>query len=137
MLKVVLDTNVLISAALSQQGNPAKIVNLAFDGAFSLYCDDWILLEYITVFSRPKFNFSSDKQEMFIRGIKRARVNALDLPVIKVSEIFLPDESDRKFYDIAKSCDAFLITGNIKHYPNEPMIVTPSFFLTLLQPSLL
>jgi predicted nucleic acid-binding protein len=49
-----------------------------------------------------------------------------------VSEIMLPDESDRIFYDAAKSASAYLITGNLKHYPNEPHILLPAEFLKIL-----
>ena len=43
----------------------------------------------------------------------------------------MPDEDDRKFYDVAKSSGAFLITGNIKHFPSESFIVTPADFLRI------
>jgi hypothetical protein len=41
----------------------------------------------------------------------------------------MPDETDRKFYDVAKATDAILITGNTKHYPNEPFVLTPAAFV--------
>jgi hypothetical protein len=41
------------------------------------------------------------------------------------------DEDDRVFYDTAKFAGAYLITGNIKHYPAEPFIITPAVFLEL------
>jgi predicted nucleic acid-binding protein len=41
------------------------------------------------------------------------------------------DEDDRIFYDTAKSAEAYLISGNTKHYPNEPFILTPAAFLAL------
>jgi predicted nucleic acid-binding protein len=43
----------------------------------------------------------------------------------------MPDEDDRVFYDAAKTADAYLITGNSKHYPKESFILTPSEFLKL------
>jgi len=46
------------------------------------------------------------------------------------STISLPDETDRIFYDTAKSSEAVLITGNIRHYPEEPFIMTPAEFLS-------
>jgi len=48
-----------------------------------------------------------------------------------ISLIRMLDEDDRKFYDVAKSAEAFLITGNIRHYPKEPFIVSPSGFLEI------
>jgi predicted nucleic acid-binding protein len=43
----------------------------------------------------------------------------------------IPDEEDRKFYNVAKSSGAFLITGNIKHFPSESFIITPADFLRI------
>ena len=45
------------------------------------------------------------------------------------STVALPDESDRIFYDVARASEAILITGNTKHFPNEPFIMTPAEFL--------
>ena len=45
------------------------------------------------------------------------------------STISLPDETDRVFYDTAKSSDSILITGNIKHYPSDEFVMSPSDFL--------
>jgi hypothetical protein len=45
------------------------------------------------------------------------------------SDIPLPDETDRKFYDIAKAAGAALITGNTRHYPDDPLVTTPAAFL--------
>jgi len=44
----------------------------------------------------------------------------------KLSTIDLPDESDRKFYDVAKTANAYLVTGNIKHFPKEEWVLTPA-----------
>jgi predicted nucleic acid-binding protein len=46
-----------------------------------------------------------------------------------ISTIPMPDETDRIFYDTAKASGAFLITGNIRHYPTDPSIITPTDFL--------
>jgi putative PIN family toxin of toxin-antitoxin system len=125
MQKIVIDTNIIISAALSEKGNPAKIMNLVFDKAFKVYYSSEIMAEYINVLARPQFNFIPEKQQYFIEGIKR--VGVLISPVI--SDVPLPDESDRVFYDVAKESGAILITGNAKHYPSESFILTPAEFL--------
>jgi predicted nucleic acid-binding protein len=56
------------------------------------------------------------------------RENGLSYNVPVASVFPMTDESDRKFYDVAKTAEAFLVTGNMKHYPKEPFIVTPSEF---------
>jgi predicted nucleic acid-binding protein len=86
------------------------------------------MTEYIQVLARPHFNFSPEKQQYFIEGIKR--VGRLITPI--PNKILLPDESDRIFYDTAKESGAILITGNIKHYPSENLIVTPAEFNILI-----
>ena len=45
----------------------------------------------------------------------------------------MPDEYDRVFYEIALTNeDSFLVTGNSKHYPNTPQVITPSEFLNVV-----
>jgi len=125
MRKIVIDTNIIISAAISDKGNPSKIINLAFDKLFEVYYSPEIMTEYIKVLSRPRFNFNQEKQQYFIDGIKR--IGVLIIPA--VSDVPLPDESDRVFYDAAKESGAILITGNTKHYPAEDFILTPAEFI--------
>jgi predicted nucleic acid-binding protein len=76
------------------------------------------------VLLRPKLCFAEHKVERLLAEI---RIRGLSVTV-RPSDFPMPDESDRKFYDIAKACDASLITGNKKHYPTEPFIITPSAF---------
>jgi hypothetical protein len=47
-------------------------------------------------------------------------------------DILLPDEDDRPFYEVAKAANAYLITGNLKHFPQEPFILSPADFLALI-----
>jgi hypothetical protein len=51
---------------------------------------------------------------------------------VEVSKIALPDESDRKFYDVAKATNSLLISGNLKHFPKEPLIMSPVEYLNKL-----
>ena len=129
MLKTVIDTNVIISAALSEKGNPSKILNLVLNKSIHLFYSEQIMNEYIEVLSRPRFNFNLEKQKYFIDGIKK--VGILIFP--SASNILLPDENDRIFYDLAKESQAILITGNIKHFPNEDFILTPTQFIEFIE----
>ena len=130
MIKVTVDTNIIVSAGLSPFGKSAQIVNMIFDRRLQTYYSTKILTEYKEVLSRPRFNFSAEKQSAFIEGIKRAGV----LIEPSVSVIPIQDESDRVFFDAAKESGAILITGNKKHYPNEAFVVTPADFLFMLNP---
>ncbi|MCL1875696.1 MAG: putative toxin-antitoxin system toxin component, PIN family [Synergistaceae bacterium] len=128
MQKVVIDTNVIVSAALSPAGNPAKIVNMIFDGEVQAYFCMEILVEYEEVLSRPEFNHKIEKRKTFMHNLMQ--IGVLSEPV--TSGFLLPDESDRVFYDTAKGNGAILITGNIKHYPDEEFIMTPTEFISFL-----
>ena len=129
MQKVVIDTNIIISAAISDRGNPAKIMDLISDRKLQMYYSEEIFVEYTEVLSRARFKFSLYKQEVILEKIKE--IGTIIKPA--VSEIEMPDETDRKFYDAARNINAYLITGNIKHYPSEPLIMTPALFLTLIE----
>ena len=127
MRKVVFDTNVLVSALWSPGGKPSQIITQIANG-FIVPCYDYqIMLEYQDVLSRPKLNFSKGKTDAVLSDIKDRGIYA----IAPKSSIVLPDETDRKFYDVAKASEAILITGNIRHYPKEPFIMTPAEFLEL------
>ncbi|MDR2712768.1 MAG: putative toxin-antitoxin system toxin component, PIN family [Clostridiales bacterium] len=129
MIKVVIDTNVLVSAALTSYGNPAKILNLiSVNTEIQVYyCPD-IINEYREVLSRPRLNINAEKQTRAINAIMRTGIRVDPI----ASNIPLPDESDRIFYDTTCESNAILITGNIKHYPAEDFIMTPRRFLDML-----
>jgi putative PIN family toxin of toxin-antitoxin system len=123
--KVVLDTNILVSSFLSS-GPPARIIDWIADGKLFPVYNGPILDEYWDVLIRPKFGFSLLQIDRLIQDIVRIGFGVDD---VMISSVKLPDESDRKFYDAAKTAGAVLITGNSKHYPREPFIVTPSAFV--------
>ena len=127
-LKVVLDTNILVSALLSHEGNAAKILSLFTMDALQVCYSKIILVEYKKVLSRPKFKaqINTDMVDLVLEPLQE---NGLEYRVIVDSVFPMQDESDRKFYDVAKQAGAFLVTGNKKHYPNEPFIVTPRYFI--------
>jgi len=129
MLKVVLDTNIIISNAISDMGNPSKIMNLISDKKLIICYNAEILAEYSEVLSRARFNFSPEKQRYPIDKIKELGL-LIEPPL---SDIPLSDESDRIFYDTAKAAEAYLITGNLKHYPEEPNIMLPAQFIEMLK----
>lgn len=125
MLNVVLDTNVLVSGLISSNGNCAKIINAFKDKRFNLFYSAEILSEYSNVLYRAKFGFNADDIEDLLDEICLSGV----LVSSDVGDIPLPDEDDRVFYDTALASGAILITGNTKHYPTEPFIMTPADFL--------
>jgi putative PIN family toxin of toxin-antitoxin system len=126
MIKVVLDTNILVSALWSKQSNPFKIVKMFFENDIALYYSIEIIEEYQEVLSRDKLGFAGNEVLDLLREIM---INGFLSESVK-SSIMFNDESDRIFYDTAKSNEAILITGNKKHYPDEPFILSPAEFLS-------
>ena len=129
MINVVIDTNVLVSAALTPDGNAAAIIDLLpANTEIQVYYSIEILTEYMDVLSRPRLNIAAEKQVRAVNAITKAGI--LIEPI--ASAIHLPHESDRIFYDSARDSKSILVTGNLKHYPSENFIMTPSKFLDML-----
>ncbi|MDR1001180.1 MAG: putative toxin-antitoxin system toxin component, PIN family [Clostridiales bacterium] len=128
-LKIVLDTNILLSALWKRPSNPAQIVDLVAMRQLTPCYNAQILAEYSGVLNRPKFKFSSYDATNLLDLIKKDGLSLLARP----SLIPFPDESDRVFYDLARENSAVLITGNTKHYPVEAFIMTPAAFLSELE----
>ena len=129
---VVIDTNVLVSAVLKSHSVPGSIVELAFDGPIIPSLNEAIEKEYREVLSRPKFHLPEDLIEGIMSTFhKRAiYVDAEHL------DIELPDPKDLVFYEVVmeerKEEEAYLVTGNIRHFPNRPFIVTPREMLDII-----
>lgn len=127
----VIDTNVIVSALISKHSDSATVLVLEsiFIDAITPIYNDEILDEYNTVLRRGKFNFSENRikttlETIVAKGIHSERLNSGEI---------LPDPKDLVFYEVALSKeDSFLVTGNIKHFPKKPFIVTPSEMLTII-----
>jgi len=129
MNKVVLDTNVLVSSLLAS-GPPAAILDLVAEGKLRPFYNDLIISEYWHVLKRPQFNFHPLQISRLIDDIVKA---GIAVEANDPSTIPMPDEDDRKFYDVAIASRAFLITGNKKHFPLDSFIITPADFLKKYQ----
>ena len=132
--KVVLDTNVLVSAFLSPAGTAAQIVSLVWQGNLQVCYNQEIMDEYEEVLSRPNFKFKIPKNDIeeVVETIKKDGSFFNTQPSI----FSMLDETDRVSYDVVKAAGAFLITNNTKHYPKEPVIFTPREFVETFNESL-
>ena len=130
---VVVDTNVLVSSLFSLDGlsNPAIIIRAILEGKIIPLYNDEILDEYRDVLSRPKFPFDN----LIINTIVSAfRDFGIDTQKSKVPDEMFPDPDDIVFYEVKMSVDdAYLITGNIKHFPKNPLVVTPLQMVEVLR----
>ena len=129
---VVIDTNVLVSAVLKSHSVPGSIVELAFDGPSIPILNEAIEKEYREVLSRPKFHLPEDLVEGIMSTFHK-RAIYVDAEHLDVE---LPDPKDLVFYEVVmeerKEEDAYLVTGNIRHFPTRPFIVTPREMLDII-----
>lgn len=131
MIYAVIDTNVLVSAQITHNAESAtaKVVRLLLDGEFVPLYDADIIAEYEDVLHRSKFPIMPEVADSLIsfiieNGIEASRANFAEQ---------MPDEDDRVFYEVTLSKeDSFLVTGNLKHYPTSPRVITPAQFLEVL-----
>ena len=128
MNHIVLDTNILVSALWSKLGKPATIVRRVLEGDLTMCYDSSIMAEYTDVLHRPEFPFESSDIHGLLDGIKQ---RGLSVVVPKI-EVAFADADDRMFYEVAVFCKATLITGNTRHYPEEPFIMTATEYLDSL-----
>ncbi len=123
-----MDTNVLVSALWSAVSKPSAIVSATVAGRFKMCYDYRLLEEYRSVLLRPKFNFDKWQVDWLLDELTASGISVIAKPLPKIK---FTDESDRKFYEVAKFCNATLITGNIKHYPQDSCISTVADFYNL------
>jgi len=117
---VVIDTNVLVSALLSSDSAPAKILSLVLNGLIVPCHDHRILAEYRNVLKRPKFAFPAWAITDLLEYITESGLSVAPPPLPPAST----DEADQKFYEAARHCRAWLITGNVKHFPKDELVIT-------------
>ena len=125
-MKVVLDTNVIVSALLSPSGIPARILSLVLDGIITIVYDNKILMEYFDVLNREKLKIDKDLVNLVVDFIDKEGEFKTAMPQTTIFD----DEDDRIFYELYKTGGVdFLITGNIKHFPHERGVVSPRKFI--------
>ena len=115
-MRVVVDTNVLVSAYLNPFGVPGEIARLVSSGRLTLCYDARIMWEYSQVLSRAEFSFDPDHVKDLLNQIKFSGnlITTVPLP------IGLPDKSDEPFLEVALAGQVeYLITGNTRHFPKN------------------
>ncbi len=132
MIYVVIDTNVIVSALITKNPNAAttRVLELALMGEIVPLYDQDVLDEYLEVLTRKKFKLKEDSIQYIIKTIT---INGIDTLRTSFLED-MPDEDDRVFYELSLSePDSLLITGNSKHFPRTPSVVSPSEFLRIIE----
>lgn len=130
-MKIVLDTNVLISGIFNPSGPPGRIVDFLRNGFFQLVIDDRIFSEYADVLRKKYFlrYFEESEREDVIEYISKNSYYTSTNVVVHN----MPDEGYVPFLEIALSEKVPLVTGNLKHYPKRLtkgcMVLSPSQFI--------
>jgi putative PIN family toxin of toxin-antitoxin system len=132
MTRVVFDTNVLYSAILKPGSVPAKAFDLITDGIVIPCVSDDVLAEYRLVLYRPELALHSDRRHELL-----GHLSALSLHVAPAGTLTISgDESDNRFLECAEAAEAaYLVTGNIRHFPkthHKTKIVSVKQLLTQL-----
>jgi putative PIN family toxin of toxin-antitoxin system len=133
-MRIVLDTNVLVSGLRTPFGSSGEIVRMVFSGELILCIDARILSEYKEVLNRPKFKFDKNKVAILIDFIMQYGQVVSSSPLKSP----LPDPDDEAFLAIAIVGNVkILITGNKVHYPSSSRegieILSPSEFIDFLR----
>lgn len=131
MIYAVIDTNVIVSALLSH--NPQAATVQVFEAILEkklcpMYNND-IIDEYIEVLHRPKFRLPFQMVEAVVNRIQEIGESSNRIQSLEE----FPDLDDAVFYEVALSKeDAYLVTGNTKHFPKSPIVVTPAEMLEII-----
>jgi len=97
MVRVVLDTNIVVSACLRPEGAPATIVELALLGAFIVCLSPHVLREYREVLARPKFSRQLERIRVLLAGIEEVAVAVTPDRKVEIS----PVDEDNRFLECA------------------------------------
>ncbi len=131
MIYAVIDTNVIVSALITKHDDAAtyKVLTHVVQGHVIPLYNGEIIDEYKDVLSRVKFHLPQSEID---RVLDYIYAHGIVMNRTAFDEI-MPDEDDRVFYEISLSKeDSFLVTGNLKHYPISPKVVSPSEFVKLM-----
>jgi len=130
----VVATNVIVAALLSKKNDTAtvQVFRAMLDGRIiPLYHED-ILAEYDEVMHREKFHLKEETVQKFLDAVRQFGVEVFPKPTGEI----LIDMDDLVFYEVAmekRDEDAYLVTGNQKHYPIKDFIVTPAEMVEILK----
>ncbi len=131
MVYAVIDTNILVSSIITKNPLDAtvKVVANMFQNKIVPVFNEEIRSEYYEVLHRPKFKITEEQINIILEYMKRCGVLTERIPF----DGEMPDEDDRVFYEVSLSKeDSFLVTGNLKHFPKTPKVVTAAQMMEIL-----
>lgn len=127
--RVVLDTNIVVSALLNSFGAPGRVLDLVLAGELTVAYDDRVLAEWREVLRREKLEFAVRDVEALLGFVEAEGLGVNPRPL----GAELPDPDDVPFLEVAHAAEATLITGNTKHCAEEARrgvaVLNPATFL--------
>ncbi|HTC33471.1 MAG TPA: putative toxin-antitoxin system toxin component, PIN family [Bryobacteraceae bacterium] len=132
MIRVVLDTNIIVSALLQPLGPPAQVFMLVLGDSVRLCVSGAIYAEYEEVISRPRLQRTEAVIAAALQLIREKAVWVRPTETVRAC----PDADDDIFLECAHAARAdYLVTGNLKHFPSswgDTKVVAPRWFLNWL-----
>jgi len=136
-LRLVIDTNMLVSAALKPDGLQRTVLVLALTKPARLYVTKAILAEYREVLARPEFKIRRGLRQQLLQLIKNHAQIANPARALRVAK----DPDDNKFLECADAARVdYLITGNQRHFPRfwkQTKVITSREFIGIVAPHFL
>ena len=132
-MKVVLDTNVLVSGLMTREGPCGMILDLLSDDHISAVLDSRMMSEYRRVCAEPRLCLDAGAVCDFMHFLEDCAESITAMPLAAI----LPDPDDLPFLEVAAAVQAVLVTGNKKHFPQKVVgavrVVSPREFLDMLR----
>jgi putative PIN family toxin of toxin-antitoxin system len=136
-LRLVIDTNILVSAALKPDGLQRTVLLLAITKPAKLYVTEAIFAEYREVLARPELKIRRVLQQQFLQLIKNHARFVRAVHPLQVAK----DPGDDKFLECADAARAdYLVTGNQRHFPKfwkKTKAITSREFISVVAPHLI
>lgn len=132
MVYAVIDTNIFVSALITHnsKASTVKVLESMFMNRFTPLYNEEIIEEYEDVLHRRKFKLTEEQIRTVIDYVKTNGIDSNRFPY----DDDMPDEDDRVFYEVALSEeDSFLVTGNLKHFPHTPKVITAAQMMEILE----
>jgi len=136
-LRLVLDTNIVVSAALKPDGLQRTVLLLAITKPARLYVSEAIMAEYREVLARPKMNIRKGLRQQLLQLVKTHGHSVTPSRQLQVTR----DPDDNKFLECADAARAdYLVTGNVRHFPKfwkKTKVITSREFISIVAPHLI
>jgi len=136
-LRLVIDTNTVVSAALKPDGLQRTVLLLAITKPARLYVSDDVMAEYREVLARPELKIRKGPRQQLLQLIKAHAYSVKPARPLLVTT----DPDDNRFLECADAARAdYLVTGNTRHFPKfwkKTKVITSREFISIVAPHLI